>query len=156
MSYNPSSPVTGAAQTGLTSPTYTLTADAPPNNFAEQYAVSALGGTQTGVNVHSISSPFTQTMFRPGSFKSAPLVNPVTGQVQKVQYNSFRLITRKGCLPVAGAGVYWPVRVTTTYEIPAGVDIADVPNLRAALSLHHGVEWALSSAIGDTLITGTL
>lgn len=45
-----SSPVTGGAQTGFTSPTYTLTADTPPaGSGGKQYAATALGGTQAGV-----------------------------------------------------------------------------------------------------------
>jgi len=42
MTFALSSPVTGAAQTGLTSPTYTVTADTPPDANAKQYAVTAL------------------------------------------------------------------------------------------------------------------
>lgn len=49
MTWSPSSPLTGASQSDLTSPTYTLTSDVAPNSNGEQAAVTALGGTQTGV-----------------------------------------------------------------------------------------------------------
>lgn len=53
-----SSPITGQPQTGLTNPTYTTITDtAPPGNPGKQVAVSALGGTQAGVNVHSVCHP---------------------------------------------------------------------------------------------------
>lgn len=52
MTISLTTPVTGAAQTGLTSPTYTHVVDTPPNAYTKQYAVTALGGTQTGVDVH--------------------------------------------------------------------------------------------------------
>lgn len=35
------SPVTGSAQTGFTSPTYTITADKFPGNNGVQYAITA-------------------------------------------------------------------------------------------------------------------
>jgi len=65
MSFNLTSPVTGASQTGFTAPTYTLTVDTAPDVNAKQWAVTALGGTQAGVSSHSVASPFTVTMFRP-------------------------------------------------------------------------------------------
>jgi hypothetical protein len=65
MAYSPTSPVTGAAQTGLTSPTYTLSTDVAPSINGKQHAITALGGTQTGVNSHSVAAPFTCTFVRP-------------------------------------------------------------------------------------------
>jgi hypothetical protein len=41
-------PVTGTAQTGLTSPTYTVVADTPPNAYSKQYAVTALAVLRLG------------------------------------------------------------------------------------------------------------
>lgn len=43
MSFAPSSPVTGAAVTGLTSPTYSLTTDVAPSLNGKQYAITAVG-----------------------------------------------------------------------------------------------------------------
>lgn len=50
--------LTGAEQTGFTSPTYTTAADNAPDFNAKQVAVTAVGGTQAGVTAHSVSSPF--------------------------------------------------------------------------------------------------
>jgi hypothetical protein len=72
MSFAPTSPVTGAAQSGLTAPTYTLTADVAPAQNAKQYAVTALGGTQTGVISHSVAAPFTLAMFRQTGERTRP------------------------------------------------------------------------------------
>lgn len=155
MSFTPSSPVTGGPQTGLTSPTYTLTADTPPDNNAKQYAVTALGGTQTGVSVHSVGSPFTLTMFRPKSYKSLGSPNPSTGVISNVPRNQFKIIVRKGMLPLAGQ----PTQVaiyTLTCDNPAGADTASPQEIRAALSLMFGALWAESADIGDTEISGLL
>lgn len=153
--FNPSTPITGAAQTGLTSPTYTIVEDSAPSSNAEQYAITALGGTQTGVETHSVSRPFTVTMFRPASFKALGLPNPVTGVVASVPRNVFKVITRKGVVPLSGQS---PVvmLVTTEISVPAGADDADPESVRAALSAHFGTLWAESAGIGDSCINGVL
>lgn len=154
MAFAPASPVTGGPQTGFTSPTYTIGADTAPDVNAKQWYVSALGGTQAGVSVHSIAAPFTVAMFRPKVFK---VLKPVNSQnvLPEVPYNTFKVITRKGVLPLAGQAPRNMV-ITTMIELPAGSDLADAPNVRAALSLHIGALWAQSSGVGDTAVTGVL
>lgn len=156
MAINITSPVTGAAQTGLTSPTYTVTADvAPPGNPGEQVAVTALGGTQSGVTVHAVSSPFTTNVTRPASPKILGNPNPTTGIVANVPMNTYKVITRKGVIPLAGQPVK-VMNITTTMDVPAGADTADVNNVRAALSMHFGVVAQQSAGIGDLVINGVL
>lgn len=155
MSFNPTSPVTGSAQTGLTSPTYTLTADTAPDSNGKQFAVTALGGTQTGVNAHSVSAPFTHTMFRPKVLRSLGNPNPVTGVVSNVPKNTYKIVTRKGVIPLAGQPNQTMI-VTTTIDVPAGADVADLANIRAALSSHFGIANQQSAGIGDTTINGVL
>lgn len=155
MAFAPSTPITGAAQTGLTSPTYTIAADNPPDSNGKQYYVSALGGTQTNVLAHSIAAPFTLSMFRPKVLKTLAPVNPVTGVLRNVPMNNFKVITRKGVLPLAGQS-YKTAVVTTQMELPAGSDLADPLSLRAAISAHIGLLSQISSAIGDSVVTGTI
>jgi hypothetical protein len=155
VTWSPSSPVTGGAQTGLTSPTYTLTADTAPDSNGKQYAITALGGTQTGVIAHSVAAPFTSTFTRPKNLRPLPRVNQLTGALGNVPRNVYTLRTRKGVLPLAGQA-YQIMQCITHYEIPAGADLADSPNIRAGLSLHIGMEGQTSSGIGDTCINGVL
>lgn len=155
MTITVSSPITGAAQTGLTSPTYTLTADTAPDNNGKQNAVTALGGTQTGVTSHSVAAPFTITAVKPRAMKSLGQPNPVTGAIKNVPRNVYKVITRKGVLPLAGQP-YQTMLVTTTIEVPAGSDLADAANVRAALSAHIGALNQQSSGIGDTAVQGIL
>lgn len=156
MAFSLTSPVTGGAQTGLTSPTYTIAADTPPDAAtSKQYVVTALGGTQTGVTVSSVSSPFTTAFFRPRNFQYLGKPNPVTGIIAKVPMNVWKHITRHGVLPLAGQSNKTMV-ITTIIEVPAGSDIADNLNVRAALSLHYGVGTQATSGIGDTVISGVL
>ena len=102
MTFSITSPITGQAQTGLTSPTYTVVADTPPNINAKQWVVTALGGTQTGAVAHTVSAPFSIAMFRPQNPQVLAPVNPVTGVLTKVPTNTYKVITRKGVLPLAG------------------------------------------------------
>jgi hypothetical protein len=155
MAFAPTTPVTGAAQTGLTSPTYTIASDTPPDSNAKQVVVTALGGTQTGVLAHSVAAPFSTAMFRPKAFKSLAPVNPVTGVLRAVPTNTYKVITRKGVLPLAGQA-YKNAIITTTIEVPAGSDIADPLSLRAALSMHVGTLTQVADGIGGTVLNGVL
>lgn len=155
MTFALTTPVTGGPQTGLTSPTYTLTADTPPDANSKQWAVTALGGTQTGVITHSVAAPFTTAMFRPKVLQSLGKPNPVTGVISQVPNNTYKVITRKGVLPLAGQP-YKNMIITTVIDVPAGSDLADASNLRAALSMHFGSVWQQSAGIGDTATTAIL
>lgn len=148
--------ITGTAQTGLTSPTYTVSADtAPPGNPGKQVAVTALGGTQTGVTTHTVASPFTLNATRPGTLKVLGIPNPVTGVISVVPVNTYKLITRKGVLPLAGQS-YRVMNITTSIDVPAGADLADAPNIRAACSAHFGALSQQSAGLGDLCISGIL
>lgn len=155
MSWNPTSPITGAAQTGLTSPTYTHVADVAPDVNGKQVAVSALGGTQTGVTAHSVASPFTITFVRPKAYKVLGKTNPVTGLLPAVPMNSYKVITRKGVIPLAGQP-FKTMLITTTVDVPAGADTADPANVRAALSAHFGALAQQSAGVGDTGVSGVM
>lgn len=155
MAFNLASPITGAAQTGLTSPTYTILPDSNPDNNGKQYYVSALGGTQTGVTSHSVASPFTLSMFRPKSLKGLAPVNPVTGVLRSVPMNSYKLISRKGVVPLAGQSSK-VLLIKTELDIPAGADLADPLSVRAAISAHIGMLTQLSNEIGNSVLTGTI
>lgn len=153
--WNPTSPVTGAAQTGFTSPTYTFVADTAPDVNGKQVAVTAVGGTQTGVTVHSVASPFTGTFVRPKSFKLLGQPNPVTGRLPSVPSNSYKVITRKGVTPLAGQPVK-PLLIRTDLDIPAGADVADPANIRAAIAWHIGLLQQVSAGLGDTVVSGVM
>lgn len=155
MSVNLTSPLSGGPQTGFTTPTYTLVADVAPDVNGRQMAVSAIGGTQAGVNIHSASNPFTTTSFRPKVFQQLGKPNPTTGVIKYIPMNRFRQLTRKGVLPLAGQP-YVVCTFDTVMSIPAGSDTADAPNVRAAASLHFGGLLQASAGWGDTLITGIM
>jgi len=153
--FSPASPATGAAVSGFTSPTYTLTSDIAPSINGKQYAITALGGTQTGVDVNTVSKPFTISFFRPAQLRSMPAANPVTGVVKNIPNNTYKLITRKGVVPGANQNPLNLV-ITTTIDVPAGSDTYEPEDIKAAISAHFGVGWAQASGIADTLLSGVM
>lgn len=155
MAFNLSSPVTGAAQTGFTSPTYTLTDDIAPDINGKQWAITAIGGTQAGVTTHSVASPFTVTAFRPRSYRSIGSPNPVTGVVSNIPKNTYKVIVRKGVVPLAGQSPQ-VMLINVSMDVPAGADVASPSEIRAALSLAFGALSQQSAGIGDTEVTGIL
>lgn len=155
MTFSLTTPLTGAAQTGFSAPTYTLTADSAPDVNARQVAVTALGGTQAGVTTHSVSSPFTVTVFRPKTYKVLGKTNPVTGLLPSVPTNSHKLITRKGVVPLAGQP-FSVARITTIVDLPAGSETADSANVRALYSAHIGALNQQSAGWGDTGVSGIM
>lgn len=155
MSWTLTSPITGQPQTGFTSPTYTHVADTAPDISGKQVAVTALGGTQTGVTVHSMASPFTITFFRPKVFRFLGKPNPTTGLIKDVPRNTFKCIVRKGVTPLAGQP-FATMQVTLTVEVPAGSDTADAANVRAALSAAFGAYVQQSAGVGDSAVSGVI
>jgi hypothetical protein len=155
MAFSLSSPVTGAAQTGLTSPTYTLTADTPPVSHSKQYAVTALGGTQTGVEAHAMSQPFTIAMFRPAVPKTLGTPNPATGVINNIPRNVSKIVVRKGVNVAADQAPVTAI-FTLTCDIPAGADVYDAESIRAALSCLFGSLSQQSAGIGDSVVTAVL
>lgn len=155
MSFNPSSPVTGTTQADLTSPTYTLTADQAPNARSKQWAVTALGGTQTGVSAHSVSNPFTLTVEKPANLKGPGIPNPVTGVLSGTGRNVYVFRARKGTLPLAGQNPQISM-AELRVSVVAGSDTADAVSLQAMLSMLFGAVYSTSSAIGDTVQDGII
>lgn len=149
------SPVTGSAQTGFTSPTYTVVADTPPNAYSKQWAVTALGGTQTNVDVHGASKPFTITFARPQTVRSAPVANPVTGAMPNSPRNVYSVIVRKGMSPGVGQNPQTAV-LRCDLAVVAGADVVEPEDIRAALSLLIGGMTQQSAGLGDTLVNALL
>jgi hypothetical protein len=156
MSIALNSPITGLAQTGFATPTYTVATDtAPAGNPGKQVVVTALGGTQTGVTVHSVQSPFTINFTRPANLRTLGAANPVTGVISSIPSNVYKVIGRKGVTPASGL----PARTATCeviVTVPSGADSFDAPNIRALLSATLGAASQQVSGFGDMCVNGVL
>ena len=153
MSISLTSPVTGGPQTGLTSPTYTVVSDSAEAS-GKQYAVTAMGGTQTGVTAHSVGSPFTISFWRPKVSRMMGRIN-ANGILTANPKNRYAVIVRKGVTPLAGQAVELMV-VSVTIDCPAGAETYDPANVRACLSLAAGSLWQQSAGEGDLVVNGVL
>lgn len=154
MTWGLTSPVTGTAQTGLTSPTYTHVADTAPDTNGKAVAITALGGTQTGVEVSSSSNPFTLLVTRPKSVRILPALLS-NGQLPSVPKNTYVVSLRKGVDVLSGQ----PKQVMLCkleISVPAGADVADPESVRAALSMFIGALSQQSSGLGDVLVQAVL
>lgn len=156
MSISLSSPVTGLPQTGLTSPTYTVVIDTtPPGTNGKQWAVTALGGTQTGVDASLASKPFTIAFFKPKSIQQLGTPNPSTGLISSVPMNTYKWIIRKGVLPAANQ----PSKIMTIrieMEVPSGAEVYDKNSVMAALSVAFGTVSQQSAGTGDTIVSNVM
>lgn len=156
MTVSLTTPVTGSAQTGFTSPTYTVVADSAAPPYSKQWAVTALAsGTAANVDYHGASDPFTIQFVRPQNLRSAPTPNAVTGQIPNSPRNVYSVIVRKGVSPVSGVAPQVMV-LRMDLAVPAGSDVVEPEDIRAALSLLIGSLSQVSSGLGDTLVTGLL
>jgi hypothetical protein len=156
MGVNLTTPVTGSAQTGFTTPSFTITADLPPNAYSKQYAVTAAGGTGLStVDAHAASSPFTITFSRPANVRSAPIANPVTGVIGNSPRNVYSIIVRKGEKPGTNQTPQVAV-LRCDLAVVAGADVTEPDDVRAALSFLVGSLTQVSAGLGDTLINNVL
>lgn len=130
--------VSGSVINGFSLPTYTLTADQPPSNNARQSLVSALGGTQTGVTAHTVSDPFTITVYRPKSVVLPPRPNPISGTVGPAGFNKTRTLIRKGTKPLVGQNPQVS-SIDISLNVIAGAELNDSANVAALISAAIGM-----------------
>jgi hypothetical protein len=154
MSITSDGTITGQAQTGFTSPTYTTAADGTDAR-SKKYVVTGLGGTQTDVRAHSVSDPFSIIVTRPIAPKSLPAANAVTGVYQSVPKNTYGFHVVKG-VQVASSNQIALAHARLTLDVPAGSDAEDAANLRAMVSFLLGFLVENSAGLGDTLANGVI
>jgi hypothetical protein len=147
------SPITGSAQTGQSSPSFTNVVDQAPDVNAKQVYVTVAAGNASN-RIHSASDPFTLAYWREKIIKILPAIG-LNGQYASVPVNKYKQITRKGVIVAANE----PPRVMivrTEIECPAGAESFDFPNVTAGISAHIGLLTQQSAGFGDTVKSGSL
>lgn len=129
--------ITGAAVTGLTSPTFTLIADTSVSMYGKRSVVDTIGGTQPGVLKHSFDSQFYIDVKRPSEYKKLGTVNPVTGQLRDVPKNTFAVHIGKGAIPAVNQPAE-TVPIKIEFRIPAGTVSYSENDVKAEVSLLIG------------------
>jgi hypothetical protein len=147
------SPITGGAQTGFASPSFTVISDlSAPDARMNQVAVSAISG-MSGARTSSVSDPFTVSYKPPAALKQLPAPNAITGRYPQIPSNVHTFMFRKGVNYAANQSpltAWAEVRI----GIPAGSDSYDAVNVRALASMIEGAMAQFVAGLGDTLVTG--
>jgi hypothetical protein len=156
MPWSPDGSTTGAAQTGFTSPTYTLGSDLAPDSNSRQLVVTAVGGTQAGVRTSAAGDPFTLLIRKDRSYKTLPSRNPATGAYSgSIPKNKIEILGRKGVYIDADQNIQ-VAHLRLIAELPAGCEVRDPANVRALVSMVLGTLAEESADYGDSLITGVI
>lgn len=151
MAINLTTPVTGAAQTGFTSPTYTIVGYVS-NQSIKGYYVTALGGTQPNVTIHSASGPFRLEFQSPTVYRALGVPNPATGVISSIPKNVYRIRGYKdGAVNAQNSAI---ALATLEFSVPAGMDKYNPDNVKALVSLFIGALSNQSAGIGDWLLSG--
>jgi hypothetical protein len=154
MTWSPDSSTTGGAQTGFTSPVFTLVDDQAPALNAKQKTCTSIAGSGFTATANSISSPFTSTFYKPQALTRLPAPNPISGLRGSIPNNQWRWIVRKGGL--CAAGVPGVIVGRLTIDVPAGMDSYNPDEVRAFVSYLVGQLWEESADLGDSLVSGVL
>lgn len=158
MSLTLTSPVTGAAQTGFTSPTFTLTADTfePQGMIGKQWVVSAIGGSQGNTSTNKLGLPFTVSIARTKTLRSiTEAVSNFIGYKVSVPRNEYVITARKG-IAVNVLGGLSVAMIKATISLPVGsfVGTNSADDIRALHSLFIGAlnqapaQWADNEEAG--------
>lgn len=156
MVWSLTSPVAGAAISGLTSPTYTLAVDTAPSPFGKQYYVSALGGTQTGATAHSPTKPFTATLTRPQQVRTAAPARTNSNALVANVRNKWVMVIRKGGLVNASLAIPGLMVNRDEIDIAAGMEDSSPVEIAAFVSFKAGCWWNNAQAFSDSFRTGTI
>lgn len=148
-------PITGAAVTGLTSPAYVLSVDVPPNSNSKQWAITGITGTQPSVDAGSTPArPWTYTFSRPANIRQLNAVDQ-NNVLRSVPMNVYTSLLRKGLTVLSGQ----PSKtgsIRTEYTIPAGADTADVANIKAMFSCWAGGQTQAINNLVNLATTGVM
>jgi len=145
--------VTGAAINGLTTPSFTVTADYADARVKQSY-VSALGGTQTGVVAHSADVPFVMKITKPSTLRTLGIPNPLTGIVSNIPKNTYGLNFIKGVNVNATNKAISQLRLV--WDVPAGSVSQDLNSLKSMLSFAAGAIYTLADQLDDAVANNSI
>lgn len=131
MTINVTGPTAAITAGTLTAATYSFTADMANDLRSKVFVVSAAGGTQAGVNTHTVDAPKQFIVKKPAVFQQPSAYNVTTGKYGRVPKNITRVIGR-GSANVA-AGQVELIPITLDIPIPAGAMTYDRPNVEASV-----------------------
>lgn len=161
MSLNLTSPVSGVAVTGFTSPTFTIVQDTSVPAGQKQWLVTARGGTQgAGAgDVHTLNSPFTITLKRPGVLRSMSKTLAEAVGLSKGPLNDYTLLIRKSeKVNAVGGRVVNMAKVTFSVAPETASQAPGYDDIRGMMSVLGGILGSATylNGLTDTFIDGSL
>jgi len=120
---------TTGTTTLLTNPTYTFVPGIARDSASKAYTCSALGGTQTGVAIHTLNKPKEVIFKRFSNYLRAAKYNSLTQLFGVVPKNTISVIGRAGVNISASQVDLLSVRVEIA--VPAGAEAYDAVNVEA-------------------------
>lgn len=125
-------PTAALTTTTLTSATFTFAADMATDNRSKVFVVSAMGGTVTGANIHTVDAPKQFIVKKPAVFAQPSAYNQVSGRWGKVPKNVTRIIGRGSCNVAANQVEVIPISMDI--GVPAGGTTYDRVNVEASVA----------------------
>jgi hypothetical protein len=124
-------PTTAATSSQLTAATYTFGDDLALDGRSRVAVVTALGGTQVGVTVHTVDAPKQIVFKKPAQFLQPSGFNVTSGRYSKVPKNVHRVIGKFSAQVAAGQTEIIPMELSI--GIPAGAMAFDRKNVEASI-----------------------
>lgn len=145
---------TTGTTTLLTSPTYSFVPGVSKDQSAKAYTVSALGGTQTGVAIHTLAKPKEVIFKRFKDYLRAAKYNSLTAKFGVVPKNTISVIGRGGVNISATQVEICSVRLDVS--VPSGAEAYDPANVEAATLMTIQATINQLAAILDASRSGTI
>jgi len=149
--------VTGAAISPLTSPSFGLSVDVPPNTNTLAYMVtgnSIAGGT---AQVHTNATPWQLRISRPANIKTLrDITRNSSGVAIKIPANNYSVTQKRSMYCNAANTEIAAGLVTTTITVPAGADQYSFVILAEMLSLQIGVLTTKLNELKALCLTGVM
>jgi len=128
---NLSGPTTATTAGLLTAATYSFIPDMANDARSKVYVVSAIGGTQPGVNAHTADLPKLIVFKKPANWAVLGGYSATTGRWARVPKNTFRVVGKIGVLVAAGQTEIMTLGLDI--PIPAGALSYDQANTEAGI-----------------------
>lgn len=147
--------IAGTAVTSAASPVFTATEDTSAGpNFRRWYITTV--ASANGASAHSVSSPFYIELHRPAVFKPQPIYDQTGTRIVSgpIGRNTYKIRIVKGVATSTSTPSI--LLFEGAFQVPAGSDTADAPNVRVVLSLLGGLINEDSANLAETFVTGLL
>jgi len=152
MSISLAGPTTATTTAALTAATYSFVSDMANDNRSKVFVMSAKGGTQTGVNIHTVDSPKYVVFKRPAQFQQASGYNTVSGKYSRVPKNVTRVVGKGSCNVTASQIESIPMELSI--GVPAGGPTFDRVNVEASILMFLSGIWDQREEIVQAVYDG--